>query len=93
VLDCRAGEPCGDLVVLGHEIDDRHEHVREGLPERGDPPAGGGGHSRCVELVEHIESAGIRDFLDEPPDDGLVVLRHGPPLRSRIVVRPLLLGA
>jgi hypothetical protein len=69
-------EPCGDLVVLGDEIDDCHGHVWEGLSERGDPPAGGGGHRRRVQHVEHVEPAGVHDLLDKPADDGLVVLRH-----------------
>jgi len=37
----------------------RHRHVGEGLPERGDPPPGGGGDRWDVQLIEDVEVTGV----------------------------------
>jgi hypothetical protein len=71
----RAAEASDHLLAFGDEVDDFHMDVGEALAKRGDPTPCCGRHLRCVDLVDDVQAAGVDDFVDEPPDNGLGVIR------------------
>lgn len=76
----RAAEPGGDLVVLGHQVDNGHGHsgkaCRNGVIHRRAAAAIDGD----VHLIEDVEVTGVHHLSHHPTDDSLTAFRRGFPL-------------